>query len=666
MAEPGRVDSTSLRAPTPPAQGLWAGLRRLLRQLVAPVLLCLAVQANALTLELREARASVTIQGQTKQLAVQLPYHWDRVHGGLQGTADFELPFTLAELPGRPYGLYVSRLGNAYEIWLNGVLLEKNGDMQNFNGADYAKSPRFVDITPGLLRTENVFRVHIRVDKGRRGGLAPLVLGPLDEVQRRYEHDYRWRNTGSMVVVVLSLLVGGVALALWVTQVAPPEPGQAGRPEPGQMGRPKAGQAMGRPLRDRLFLLAAIAELSWTVNVGDVLIETPPFGWPWWGMVTIAATAVWVCTMALFCIEVAGWGRHPLVRWLGRWILLLLVANPVATAAALLYGYPLALTLWYAALGLTCLALLPVFMRKALRDGSIAHRMVAVALLLNTLVGMRDIYAFRVSATYGGTTMLRYSSILFGLALAYVVIARLRFTSGQLRDLLSGMAAQVKAKEFALQTRYQRVETLAREQARDDERTRILRDMHDGVGSHISTAIRQLQTGKAAAADVLHTLRDSLDHLKLSIDAMNVPPGDINALLANVRYRLEPRFLACDIGLTWDVDLLEPVAAMDASAMAQLQFMLFEAFSNVLQHANASTLCVLAHPCETPWRGVRLQIIDDGCGFDVDQPRGNGLSSMQQRARGIGAVLCLASAPGRTVVEITLGSVPSGGAVVGD
>jgi signal transduction histidine kinase len=643
MAEAACAGGTALRAPKPRTPSLCKGVRRWVRQLAAWVLLCMAMQAIAQTLELRQARASVTIQGQTTQQAVQLPYHWDRIHSGEQGVATFELPFTLAELPDRPYGLYVTRLGNAYEIWLNGVLLEHNGDMRNFNGADYAKSPRFVDITPGLLRADNVFRVHIRVDKGRRGGLAPLVLGPLDEVQRLYEDDYRLRNIGSMVVVVLSLLVGGLALALWATQAVPAEPGQPGR-----------------PLRDRLYLLAAIAELSWTVNVGDVLIETPPFGWPWWGMLTIAATAVWVCTMALFCIEVAGWWRHQLARWLGRWILLLLAANPVATVAALAQGHALALTLWYGALGLTCLALVPAFLYKAVRGGSIAHRMVAAALLLNTLVGLRDIYAFRVSVTYGGTTMLRYSSILFGLALAFVVIARLRSTSGQVRDLVSGMAARVQAKEIELQQSYEHVATLAREQVRADERTRILRDMHDGVGSHISTAIRQLQSGKADGAEVLHTLRDSLDHLKLSIDAMNVPPGDITALLANVRYRLEPRFLACDIRLVWDVDLLEPVAKMDASAMAQLQFMLFEGFSNVLQHANASTLCVSAHLCETPACGVRLQIIDDGCGFDVKLPRGSGLSSMHDRARSIGARLDLSSAPGCTVVEITLGSAPPG------
>ena len=126
------------------------------------------------------------------------------------------------------------------------------------------------------------------------------------------------------------------------------------------------------------------------------------------------------------------------------------------------------------------------------------------------------------------------------------------------------------------------------------QRTRILRDMHGGVGSHISTAIRQLQSGRASDGEVLRRLRDSLDQLKLSIDAMNVPPGDINALLANIRYRLEPRFLACDIQLLWDVDLLEPIASLAASAMAQLQFMLVR---GLLQRVAARACQHLAREC---------------------------------------------------------------------
>jgi len=643
MADTGRSTGTRPAAHRQLTQALWSVLRRLLRHVGAALLACLAVQAHALTLELTDAQAQVTIEGLTTQQTVRLPYHWDSIHQGQQGKATFEVRFALSELPDKPYGLYVSRLGNAYEIWLNGVLLQHNGDLLKFNGADYAKAPRSAGISPALLRAENELRVVIRVDKGRGGGLAPLVLGPIDEVQRLYDRDYLWRHTGSMVVVILSLLAGVLALALWATQFAPVSPGQQAR----------------RPPRDRLYLLAAVAELFWAIFVADDMLESPPFDWPWWGMINIAAAAVWAHTMTLFAVEVAGWRGRPVVLWLGRWSVLLLVVNPLATAASLLYGHPLSLTLWYGALAITCLALLPPFLYKAARNASVAHRIVAAALLLNTLVGLRDIYVFRLDPGYGGIALLRYSSVFFGLALAVVVIARLRSASARVRDLLASMDTQLRDREAALQVSYQRVAGLAREQARADERTRILRDMHDGVGSHISTAIRQLQSGRADDAEVLHTLRDSLDHLKLSIDAMNVPPGDITALLANVRYRLEPRFLACDIRLAWDVDLLEPVASMDASAMAQLQFMLFEALSNVLQHANASTLRIRAHACETPASGVRLQIIDDGCGFDASLPRGSGLSSMQERARSIGAGLYLSSAPGRTVVEITLGSVRS-------
>jgi signal transduction histidine kinase len=150
---------------------------------------------------------------------------------------------------------------------------------------------------------------------------------------------------------------------------------------------------------------------------------------------------------------------------------------------------------------------------------------------------------------------------------------------------------------------------------------------------------------------LLQTLRDSLDQLKLSIDAMNLPPGDVTALLANLRYRLEPRLQASDIALRWAVELIEPLQTLDTGAMRQLQFMLFEALSNVLQHAQATELRIEAL---NTGRLVCLRIVDNGRGFDVDVPWRKGLLAMQERARAIGAVLSLQSEPGRTVVEIQL------------
>ena len=202
------------------------------------------------------------------------------------------------------------------------------------------------------------------------------------------------------------------------------------------------------------------------------------------------------------------------------------------------------------------------------------------------------------------------------------------------------------------------LEHLARSQERMSERGRILRNMHDGVGSHISSAMRQLQMEGAGYAfagrnEVLQTLRDGLDHLKLSIDAIHLAPGDVTALLANMRYRMGPRFAGMGIELQWDVELLPVCGRLDASAMNELQFMLFEALSNVLQHAKARVLRVEGHaPTEVDKVFVRL--IDDGCGFDPTTSTRNGLASMRERALSIGAQLLITSEPGNTVVEIQL------------
>jgi signal transduction histidine kinase len=611
---------------------LWPTLRWVRALAVFQLMACLTMQVRAELLELRHGRADVTVHGQTHSQAIELPYHWDRLQKGEAGAATFELHFDLERVPDENLGLYIPRLGNAYEIWLNGRLLERRGDLLNFNGADFAKTPRYIVIAPDQLRTRNLIRVDIRADVGRRGGLAPLFIGPAEQTYALYLTDYRWRSTGSLAVVIVSLLVGLISLALWSTQVDLNEKGLR--------------------RRDSLYLFAALAELSWTISVGNAIIENPPLPWPWWGVLMHVALTVWVCSMVMFCVEVANWGRLPVSRGVRRWLATLLAASVFASIGALAYGYPLAMTLMYATLGLTSLTFAACFVWMAARRGTPPQRMVAVLLLGTILIGLRDLYVFRVSQEYGGNTLIRYSSVLFGLALGYIVIMRFRAASGQARDFNVKLAARVALKEQELSQSYVLLEQLARKHERSAERTRILRDMHDGVGSHISAAIRQLQSGKTSNEQLLQTLRDSLDQLKLSIDALHLPPGDITGLLANLRYRMEPRIQACDIELQWDVDLLPVLERLDEKAMRQLQFMVFEAVSNVMQHARAKMLRVELRA--SPRGGAVLRLIDNGRGFDPDRVKLRGLGSLRERAAALGAELQITSAPGQTMVEITL------------
>jgi signal transduction histidine kinase len=620
-----------------PSRRVWGALTALLLLLLGGLTGAQPAQAQLQTLT--QAHGLITLNGQSQERSVQLPYNWDIENQAQRGAAHLELVFGLDVLPAEPWGAFFPSVGNAYEIRLNGSLLLRQGDLVNGNGADYAKVPRYVTIAPNLLRHSNLLQVNLRADSERRGGLSEVIVGPQDEAYAAYWRSYMLRANGSLLVVAFSAVFGLLALVLWATQI--------------DNFHPQG------PRRDPLYLLAALAELSWTLAVGDALIENPPLPWPWWSAVPAAAAATWACAMQLFCIEVAAWSHITLVRRFRRWLWCLVAISVVLPLLAAGWELPLALAVWHATLAVTFLGFGAVFLWRAVGPSRRSHKLVAGALLLNLLVGVWDLWNFRIAPSFPDNSLLRFSSLLFGLSLATIVIARLRQASHAAGGVLTTLSQSITEKEAELRQSYELLELQAREQERTAERSRILRDMHDGVGSHISLAIRQLQTGvnnppQADHAEVLHTLRDALDQLKLSMDAIHLPSGDITALLANLRYRLEPRLAASRIALVWDVDVLPPANRLDAAAMRHLQFMLFEALSNVVQHAHATSVCIQAH-ADMPSQRICVRVIDNGQGFDASQPPRRGLAALRERAAAIGANLAIHSRPGRTEVEIQLG-----------
>lgn len=587
-----------------------------------------AASASEQPIELRHGTVTTSVDGVTRTEPVDLSYHWDRQHHGRPGLASFDLPFRLDAAPETPWGIFIPRVGNVFEVQLNDALLQVYGDLGRENSADYAKAPIYVPVPGRLLRQgENHLQIRLRADTARRGGLSRVVIGPAAPVRNElFESAYAWRFTGSVLLVAFSLVVGGIALGLWLTQVE--------------------AQGPGGPRRDGIYLWVALAEFCWAVRVADGTVAEPPLPWGAWGVLMAACYAGWSASAMMFCFHLSGWARNPRLQWL-RWPLGGMVLGTVlASSLALQREEPLWLTGWLAVEIVFVAGFVGAFFVATVRRPNVEQWLVAGAALLSVAFGARDWLVIRLSDAYGETTWVRYSSVFFGVALLLIVLRRFHAATVQSRGWVTALADRVAQRERELAATYAELEAAARDQARTHERERILRDMHDGVGSHISSAIRQLQSGQTSSGDLLRTLRDSLDQLKLSIDSIHLPPGDVGALLAAARYRLEPRLAAAGIELEWAVDELAPVERLDAQAMRQLQFLLFEAISNVLQHAQARVLRIEA---DMQGSTLRLRVIDNGRGFDATQPP----RALAERAGAIGAGLAVESRPGRTVVQLT-------------
>jgi signal transduction histidine kinase len=79
-----------------------------------------------------------------------------------------------------------------------------------------------------------------------------------------------------------------------------------------------------------------------------------------------------------------------------------------------------------------------------------------------------------------------------------------------------------------------------------------------------------------------------------------------------------------------------------------------EAIGNAVRHGQARTISLRLQSTD----GIRLQVRDDGEGFDVSAPRSPqsfGLTSMRERTESLGGEFTIASTPGTgTTVEVSL------------
>jgi two-component system NarL family sensor kinase len=195
--------------------------------------------------------------------------------------------------------------------------------------------------------------------------------------------------------------------------------------------------------------------------------------------------------------------------------------------------------------------------------------------------------------------------------------------------------------------------------AQEEERGRIARDLHDGVGQTL-TALRLTLDAVASAEDSAGAENDLARARELALGAISDtrqiaetlrPPrlaerGFASALFAMASTPGEHVEVTVEPGA--DVPFQLEDAELETYRIAE------EAVRNAVRHAGASRIAVSL--AQTP-TGLRLEVADDGIGFDPStvHPRRLGIIGMRERAEAIGASLEIESAPTLgTCVRLTI------------
>ncbi|WP_243060883.1 ATP-binding protein [Nocardioides sp. SR21] len=193
--------------------------------------------------------------------------------------------------------------------------------------------------------------------------------------------------------------------------------------------------------------------------------------------------------------------------------------------------------------------------------------------------------------------------------------------------------------------------------AREEERRRLRRDLHDGVGAALAGVRLQVETARDLVTDpvaggLLHSaaagVATAVDDVRAITDDLRPAVLDDLGLGAGLR-GLADRMATPGTGIDVTVDLDGQLPAAVEVACYRIAA---EALANAVRHARARRVAV--HLDGTPdW--VSLRVEDDGAGLP-ESPRagGLGLASMRQRAEEIGGRLTVTSTAAGTVVRADL------------
>ena len=200
-------------------------------------------------------------------------------------------------------------------------------------------------------------------------------------------------------------------------------------------------------------------------------------------------------------------------------------------------------------------------------------------------------------------------------------------------------------KTLLVETRRSRERILV---AREDERRRLQRDLHDGLGPTLASlyqrvdAARSLvETDPAAAdrllADVGTQTRSLIGDIRGLVQALRPPELDQLGLVGSIQ-AAAARFEGLSVSVRGEVGTLPPVVEIAAYRIAT------EALTNVARHSGGRTAHVVL---DAAGDSLSLRVTDDGRGgLDATSAAGSGLRSMRERADELGGSLSVVTLDG--------------------
>jgi signal transduction histidine kinase len=541
-----------------------------------------------------------------------LPLHWSTDAGAPLRHVSLRLTFALAAVPAETWAVFLPHLTEGGNFRVNGHFI--GAVSRESEGRHVAwRRPQLLAIDPSLLLAgDNDLVIETSYGPGAHA-LSTVEVGALSGLWNAYAVQFFLAYLSAWAGATMALLTALVFGALWWQR------------------------------REEISRLLALTAGAWLAYSGAWLVEIMPveFRLPV-QLLGMGAMAAFSAMLAVTFLRLSELSRRRELWLIGLYAAL----GPLASLATSMRADPYLEMSWRPGLIVVIAIATGVGVYRRTQGQPAPHPLVLVAAVILLIADLLDFGSMIGRDGLDGIPAMNFAAPLVLAALATPLVGGFIKMMHEAQMARAELETRVREREQLLKRNFERLRESERIKVEAQERQRIMQDMHDGLGSQLLSSLMLVERGAVSNDQFAQILRESIDDMRLAIDALAAEHVDLAAALGNLRFRMEPRMRAAGMELTWDARRLPEELGLHPDVVLPILRIVQEALTNALKHSRARAVRVtLATEGTGDTQALDIRIADNGRGVAEERVGGRGLLNMRNRAQKIGAQLKLETAP---------------------
>lgn len=561
--------------------------------------------SSAPTSSLAEANAS-------RWQTVSLPDFW-RNHDSPNDQLWYRKQFEINDLDDQVWSVYLQSISQNAVVYINDVWVGQGGRFDDPVSRNHNR-PLLFSFSSELLQPGlNQITVRVKVSSYLDGLLGPFYLGRQADLIEAYQFKKLIRVTLVEWMTAAMYALTLVVIAFW-------------------LARPQ----------DSIYGFFALELFLWATHNLNLIVSEIPISTRYWEAMVFCTLGWMVIAMIFFNHRLVNHGNAGIEKFLKMFALVGFGLFLLPTVEdVLLIGYWV-WDLFIAIFGIyAVIHLLRVYW---LRGDSDVFLMLLVGLPI-LVFGFHDILLINQFIDRQEGLIMQYSVVPAVLLFSWFLVRRFVESINQAENLAANLERRVAENKQELETQYSALQIMQKQQVLSEERERIMRDMHDGIGGQLLSVINHLH-GKTGDGfkQIREKIQHSLTDLRLVIDSLDPLHNELPVLLGMMRARLQDQLDAAEIKLEWAVTELPEFSDMTPGRSLHLMRILQESITNVIKHSFSDRIRVATGVIEGEITHIFIDVIDYGRGIERDcesTSTGRGIENMKYRAQQIGSELTI-------------------------